>query len=75
MGRLAYRDSPLFQAFETKKGEPHQQLPAQICSETGDWCIFWQDVQNAFPNVDFVEEIWSSGEIRVPFMVGAVGEV
>lgn len=68
-------DLPLLQAFETKKGEPHQQLPAQICSETGDWCIFWQDVQNAIPGVDFVWEIWGSGEKRVLFMVGQDGEV
>ncbi|KAI9233713.1 MAG: hypothetical protein BYD32DRAFT_118620 [Podila humilis] len=66
---------PLLQALETKVGEPHRQLPAQICSETGDWCIFWQDVQNAFPGVDFVGEILRSGENRVLFMVGQDGDV
>lgn len=68
-------DPPLLQAFETKVGEPHQQLPAQICSQTGEWCIFWQDVHNAFPGVDFVGEIWGSGVDRVPFMVGQDGDV
>lgn len=39
--------------------------------------ILWQDVQNAFPDVDYVDDIrWGKDEpIRAHFLVGPDGEV
>ncbi|KFH63400.1 hypothetical protein MVEG_10810 [Podila verticillata NRRL 6337] len=62
--------APAFQAFKTEDGKPLQKLPAQICPESGNKCIFWQDVLNAFDGVDYVE-----GTSRVLFMVDRYGEV
>ncbi|KAI9237519.1 MAG: hypothetical protein BYD32DRAFT_436550 [Podila humilis] len=61
---------PVFQAFKTEDDKPLQKLPAQTCPETGYKCIFWQDVQDAFNGVDYVE-----GSSRVMFMVDRYGEV
>jgi len=66
---------PLFQVFKTEDGKPLQKLPAQICPETGVWCIFWQDVQNAFDGVDCVDlPEWTISR-RVFFMVDQYGEL
>lgn len=48
--------APVFQAFETEDGKPLQKLPAQICLETGEWRIFWQGMQMAFQEVDYLKE-------------------
>ncbi|KAG0092635.1 hypothetical protein BGZ93_008257 [Podila epicladia] len=71
-------DPPVFQAFENKDGIRLQKLRAQnSCSETANMIIFWQDVQNAFPGVDYVDYIhWGEDDPRrAPFLVGPDGEV
>ncbi|KAF9313970.1 hypothetical protein BG003_004666 [Podila horticola] len=40
--------SQAFQDFKGEDSEPLQQMPVQICSETGLKCIFWKDVKNTF---------------------------
>lgn len=46
--------SPAFQEFETADGTPLQPLPVQICPDTDRKCIFWQDIQSTFGDVEVV---------------------
>lgn len=64
-----------FQAFKTKDGRPLQQLPSQICPETGSECIFWQNVQNTFHDVDYLEHGLRIKLSPILFMVDQHGEV
>ncbi|KAG0345883.1 hypothetical protein BG005_001068 [Podila minutissima] len=67
-----------FQDFKTEDGEPLQQMPVQICSETGLKCIFWQDVRNTFQGVDCLhgpEYMTERAHRVIMFMVGQNGEV
>lgn len=63
------------QLFETKDGESLQQLPVHVCPDTGYLCIFWQDVQNAFHGVDYVDYQQNSNTGRALFMVDRYGNV
>jgi hypothetical protein len=61
------------QHFETKDGEPLQQLPAHVCPDTGEMSVLWQDVHNAFHGVDYVEIAKFKNSDRVLFMVDRHG--
>lgn len=68
----------VFQDFKSKDGEPLQQMPIQICSETGLKCIFWQDVRNTFQGVDYLlgaEYMTVRAFKIIMFMIGQNGEV
>lgn len=70
-------EPPALQAFKTKDGKPLQSLPAHFCPETGDLSIFWQNLQNTFHGVDYVDYMprdWDNAK-RVLFMVDQHGDV
>ncbi|KAF9313971.1 hypothetical protein BG003_004667 [Podila horticola] len=67
-----------FQAFKSKDGKPLQRLPTQIrCPDTRNFCISWQDIEDAFEGVDYVDFLgWGDDDpVRSPFVVGRNGEV
>ncbi|KAG0098263.1 hypothetical protein BGZ93_000635 [Podila epicladia] len=77
MAPLKDAEPPALQAFETKDGKPLQSLPAHFCPKTGDLCIFWQNLQNTFHGVDYVNYMpreWDNAK-RVLFMVDQHGDV
>ncbi|KAF9375014.1 hypothetical protein CPB97_011750 [Podila verticillata] len=66
---------PELQSFLTKDGKP-LQLPAHFCPESGYMYIVWQDVQDAFHGVNYVEyKNWKGDVHRIVFMVDQYGEV
>lgn len=68
-------EHPELQSFLTEDGEP-LQLPTQFCPETGYMYIVWQDVQDAFHGVNYVEyKDWKGNVRRVLFMTDKYGEV
>jgi len=66
-------EPPVFQTFINKDG--NHQLPTQICPDMGLYCISWQDVQKAFPGVDYVNLVYTDHARRARFMVDQYGEV
>lgn len=49
-------EPPVFQTFINKDGK--HQLPTQICPDMGLYCILCQDVQKAFPGVDYANIVY-----------------
>lgn len=70
--------SQAFQDFKGEDSEPLQQMPVQICSETGLKCIFWKDVKNTFQGVDCLYgTVYVTSRVPriIMFMFGQNGEV
>lgn len=71
-----FRETQLpVQLFETLDGTPLQQLPIQVCQHTGYMCVFWEDVQDAFYGVYFLNFKLLRRMQRVMFLVDQYGEV
>ncbi|KAF9025306.1 hypothetical protein BGZ52_009352, partial [Haplosporangium bisporale] len=64
-------EAPGYQVFQNERGKPLQEVLAKICPETGNVCIFWQDLLNIFDGLDYVYFLrW--GDLvptRAPFVV------
>lgn len=69
-------EPPVSQKFKRSTGTEPQLLPVQVCPGTGRSCIFWQDVENIYPDVEYVyrRQPWT-GDKRILFMVDQYGEV
>ncbi|KAF9311504.1 hypothetical protein BG003_007339 [Podila horticola] len=69
-------EPPVSQKFKRSTGTEPQLLPVQVCPGTGRSCIFWQDVENIYPDVEYVyrRQPWT-GDERILFMVDQYGEV
>ncbi|KAI9232530.1 MAG: hypothetical protein BYD32DRAFT_428168 [Podila humilis] len=75
MGPFREPEQLALHSFVAKDDEQIQQLPVHMCPETGNMCVFWQDVQNAFHGVDYVEEVQSDNTDQDLFMVDQYGDV
>lgn len=76
MRQFQRAEPPIFQKIKPKMGHESQLLPAYICPTTDRRCIFWQDLENIYPGVDYVylQHSWTDPK-RILFMVDQYGEV
>ncbi|KAI9233712.1 MAG: hypothetical protein BYD32DRAFT_425257 [Podila humilis] len=68
---LSPDEAPGYQVFQNERGIPLQEVLAKICPETGNVCIFWQDLLNIFDGLDYVYFLrWGDlVSTRAPFVV------